>query len=268
MSANLWSGAADPEGFAQLVALLEVDVVAVQELTPAQAEALSDVMPHGSHVAGATCGGIAIGMRRPGHVEPVPMPYRDAHTTVLDPADWPEIDAPIHVTATHLMAPHSLWPIPSFYLRPRQLRAIQAYLSQTPADQRVVLGDFNATPLWPAYRRMAAQLTDAAVAFAEAAGTRPVRTWGPWSGSPRLLRIDHAFVAGVQVEAFRVVHVPGSDHSAIVMDVAAPGASAATGEVVRDAGRGDSSEAAAAGQEAEAAAVATAPARAEDLKLA
>jgi endonuclease/exonuclease/phosphatase family metal-dependent hydrolase len=231
MSANLWSGAADPDGFAELVARLEIDVVAVQELKPEQAEALSDVMPHGSLFVGAQDGGVALALRRPAHVETVPMPYRHAHTTVLGPAEWPELDAPIHVTATHLMAPHSVTPMPSPFLRPRQLRAIEAYLRERPADQRVVMGDFNATPLWPAYRRIAAQLTDAAVAVAEATGTRPVRTWGPWPGSPRLLRIDHAFVAGLQVESFRTVHVPGSDHSAIVMDVAGGAGSEATGEV-------------------------------------
>jgi len=237
MSANLWSGAADPDGIAQLVERLEVDVLAVQEVTTDQAEAISTVMPHGSLFVGAADGGIAIALRRPGHVQAVPMPYRAVHATVLEPGEWPELTAPLHFTAAHLMAPHSVLPRPSFWLRPRQLRAIEAYLAETPAVQRVVMGDFNATPAWPAYRRIASQLTDAAVAVAAAAGTRPVRTWGPWSGSPRLLRIDHAFVAGLDVEAFRVVHVPGSDHSAIVMDVAAPGeaAAAATGELAGEA---------------------------------
>ena len=81
------------------------------------------------------------------------------------------------------------------------------------------MGDFNSTPLWPAYRRIRSHLTDAAVAVAERRGRRVGRTWGPWASAPRLLRIDHGFVSGLEVEEFRVVEVFGSDHSAIVMDV-------------------------------------------------
>lgn len=227
MSANLWSGGADPDAFAQLVDGLGVDVVAVQEVDADQAHALNEVLPHGSLGPGSFEDGIGIAMRRPGKVHTVEMPWRQARATVLDPADWPELGVPIQVTAMHLMAPQLLIPRPSFALRPKQLRALEQHLGAAPSTQRVVLGDFNATPLWPAYRRMASQLTDAAVTVADAAGVVPRRTWGPWSGAPRLLRIDHAFVSGVDVETFRVVDVPGSDHSAIVMDVAAAGRSAA-----------------------------------------
>jgi len=51
-------------------------------------------------------------------------------------------------------------------------------------------------------------------------GERPRRTWAPRPWMPRLLRIDHGFVSGVALEAFRVVPVPDSDHSAILLDVA------------------------------------------------
>ncbi len=86
--------------------------------------------------------------------------------------------------------------------------------------QRIVVGDFNATPLWPLDWRMSSQFTDAAIAVARKSGCRPQRTWGPWSGAPRLLRIDHGFVTkGMRVDEFQAVPVRGSDHSAIVMDV-------------------------------------------------
>ena len=82
-----------------------------------------------------------------------------------------------------------------------------------------MVGDFNSTPIWPVYRRIASHLTDAAVAAAKKLNRRPANTWGPWHGSPRLLRIDHGFVRGVEVEQFHVVDIPMSDHSAVVMDV-------------------------------------------------
>src|SRR5262245_11098290 len=47
LSANLWNGGADPNGFVDLVARVRADVVAVQELTPPQADALGRYMPHG-----------------------------------------------------------------------------------------------------------------------------------------------------------------------------------------------------------------------------
>ncbi len=221
MSANLWKGGADADALAELVVRLDVDVVAVQEVGPDQAHALNEVLPHGSLGPGPCKDGTGIAMRRPGHVHPVEMPYRRARSTLLHPDEWPGLAHPIQVTAMHLMAPQLMRPRPSFSWRPQQLRALERHLGQSPNGQRVVLGDFNATPLWPAYRRMAAQFTDAAVAVAETRNVAPQRTWGPWSGSPRLLRIDHAFVSGMGVEAFEVVHVPGSDHSAIVIDVAA-----------------------------------------------
>jgi len=85
---------------------------------------------------------------------------------------------------------------------------------------RVLVGDFNATPLWPVYRRVALHMTDAAIDVAQRRGRPLERTWGPWHGSPRLLRIDHGFVRAAEVEDFQVVSVPGSDHSGIVLDVA------------------------------------------------
>jgi hypothetical protein len=87
---------------------------------------------------------------------------------------------------------------------------------------RVLIGDFNATPLWPLYRRTASQFTDAAVAVARRRGSRPSATWSPRPGMPKLFRIDHGFVRGLDVEEFKVFEVPGSDHSAIVMDLVLP----------------------------------------------
>ena len=82
-----------------------------------------------------------------------------------------------------------------------------------------MIGDFNATPNWPLYRRLATRIADAAGLDADRRGVRPSRTWGPFPAGPRLFRIDHAFVRRTEVEGFRVVRIPGSDHSAVVVDV-------------------------------------------------
>ena len=231
LSANLWNGGADPDAFAELVVREHVDVVAVQELTPEQAEALGAVMPHGELHPARDFGGMGVAMRQPGKLTRVPVPHRDARAVALSPDDWPKLDAPIEIVNVHIMAPHVFKPQLGLRWRGPQMTALERYLAARSVPQRVVVGDFNATPAWPVYRRMAAQSTDAAAAVAERTGVRTRATWGPWFGAPRLARIDHAFVSGVEVEAFRVLEIAGSDHSAIVLDVTV---AAAGGRVVRE----------------------------------
>ena len=80
-------------------------------------------------------------------------------------------------------------------------------------------GDLNATPVWPAYRRLAERLRDVvAPPRARAGGRAPARTWGPWHGAPRLLRIDHVFASGGRVLELRALPVRGSDHTALVVE--------------------------------------------------
>jgi endonuclease/exonuclease/phosphatase family metal-dependent hydrolase len=135
----------------------------------------------------------------------------------------------------HFAAPHTIHPKPGLFQRPGQMSQMLRHIRQAgsrarsvpeagegsdAAPQRIVVGDFNATPAWPLYWRMASQFTDAAVAVAMQSGRRTQRTWGPGPDAPRLLRIDHGFVSnGMRVDEFLVVPVRGSDHSAIVMDV-------------------------------------------------
>ncbi|HSD09875.1 MAG TPA: endonuclease/exonuclease/phosphatase family protein [Candidatus Binatia bacterium] len=219
-SANLWNGRADPEALAAIVGALAPDVVAVQELDRAQAAALSAVMPHGTLEPASDYTGMGIALRHPGSVRRICLPVRDARATEVAVPGSNGNGQSIEVINIHVQAPH-VFPVPSTFLRRRgQLRGLQRHLDATPRRRRVVVGDFNATPGWPVYERIAARLTDAAVSFARRHGRPPERTWGPWPSAPRLLRIDHAFVSGLAVEYFRLVLVPGSDHRAILIDVA------------------------------------------------
>lgn len=249
LSANLWKGGADPKAFSDLVAAIDPDVVAVQECTPEQAEAIGTVMPYGlmdplTDPSGRTAGpsgepmGLGLATKRPGEVHRLELPYRSAYRVQLNPADWPELSRPAEVLNVHFIAPHIVRPLPGVFQRPSQMREFLRQLDAGGQDvsepdlsslkrqgrvescQRIIVGDFNATPLWPLYWRMASQFTDAAVAVARASGRRTQRTWGPGFGAPRLLRIDHGFVTkGMRVDEFEVVSVLGSDHSAIVMNV-------------------------------------------------
>ncbi len=219
VSANLWNGVADARGFADLVARLDADIVAVQELAPAQAEALAQVLPHGVLEPHVHYLGMGIASRLPLSVRRLALPCRDARVAevTLAGAHGP---VALELVNVHVQAPHSLPSWRAVARRRGQWRGLERHLNANPHRPRVVVGDFNATPLWPFYRRMARHLRDAAVVAAAHRGGRPLPTWGPWSGAPRLLRIDHAFVHRVDVLDFQVHDVPGGDHSAIVVDIA------------------------------------------------
>ena len=99
-----------------------------------------------------------------------------------------------------------------------ELSALE-HLLVAPADTRIVVGDFNSSPVWPLYRRVSRLATDAA----RAAGTARA-TWGYFPSSPAMLRIDHAFVQGARSLETRAVKIAGSDHRGLVVELVATGA--------------------------------------------
>jgi endonuclease/exonuclease/phosphatase family metal-dependent hydrolase len=222
VSANLWNGNADPAAFADLVAALQADVVAVQELSEEQAEALAAVLPHGLLEPANDYLGMGIALRRPGTVRRLRMPYRDARIAEVQPAGAKNGDDPVEILNVHVRAPHSMVVGWSWISRRGQLRVLERHLDASPARRRVLVGDLNATPIWPVYRRLSSRLSDAAVAAAAQNSHRPQPTWGPFAWAPRMLRIDHVLVNGLIVNDCRVVRVAGADHSAVVADLALP----------------------------------------------
>jgi vancomycin resistance protein VanJ len=217
LSANLANGLADADAFADLVESVEPDAVLAQELTPGQAEALARVLPFGKLEPARDHKGMGIALREPGSVRRLHLPYRSAFVAeVPRPAD----EEPIEIVNLHLAAPHVHPVVQRLRDRRRQLDLVLEHLDATPRRQRVLGGDLNATPLWPAYRRLRARFDDAAVEAARRIGRRPGATWGPWPGSVRLLRIDHVLVRGLTATGTRVLPLRGSDHSALVADLA------------------------------------------------
>jgi endonuclease/exonuclease/phosphatase (EEP) superfamily protein YafD len=147
------------------------------------------------------------------------LPYRDAGVATLSDEHWPELDGALEIVNVHVSAPtqHPVWlqPVRRF----RQSQRLVEYLDAEPSRPRLVVGDFNSTPAWPLYWRMASRLEDLARSHAARRGTRPQRTWSRWPEGPRLLRIDHCFGRGIHPEDVQVHPVPGSDHSAVVVDL-------------------------------------------------
>lgn len=222
LSGNLCNGGADPEALAELVRRSGADVAAVQELSRDQAEALAEVLPYGQLEPADDFTGMGIALRRPAKLERVALDYRDARVARLDPADWPELARPVELVNVHIAAPT----VPPFWTqlvrRRAQLRGLLAYLEANPREARAVMGDFNATPVWPVYRGVASRLRDLAREHGRASGRRPRRTWPCWPRplhGLRLLRIDHCFGQGVTAESFEVVDLPGSDHMGLLIEL-------------------------------------------------
>ena len=198
-TANLLRGRADPAALADQLAGLGVDVACFQELGVRQAEAIARVLPHGkldpSAVGAPDYHGMGIAARRPLDVHHLPLPDRDARVARLSPADWPGLGLPLEVVNVHVQAPHTFAQWRALALRRAQTSGLCAHLDATPRLRRVVAGDFNATPLWPVYRALAARLSDSrpsgamhctAVAPVPMIATRlsPSRSIGVPSGSP------------------------------------------------------------------------------------
>lgn len=115
---------------------------------------------------------------------------------------------------TELMLAHLSNPLDGlsgFRNRRGQVSEILAHLDRvgTPA---VLTGDLNATPIWPAYRRLRRRLRDGVLDAARADGRLPDRTWAPRPGWPPMLRIDHILTAGMRLEDVQTHRVVGSDH--------------------------------------------------------
>ncbi len=215
MTSNLWAHNVDPAGLAGVLEIVDPDVLAVQELQePAAAVIAGHFAHHFLHPRDDTNGG-GIALRRPGVFAEVALPHRAGWSARLDPADW-SLPAPLEVVSVHFSNPVSRHLRRTLAARRGQLHMLLDHVGAGEGPL-VVVGDFNSSPAWPAYRRIADHLVDGPAA----AGTG-ARTWRWADRGPYALRIDHAFVRGVTVASSRTVRVPGADHRALVADVRFP----------------------------------------------
>ncbi|HEX6946623.1 MAG TPA: endonuclease/exonuclease/phosphatase family protein [Acidimicrobiia bacterium] len=119
----------------------------------------------------------------------------------------------LNLAAVHLLDPMHT-PRKVVTVRRRQVEALLEWGRSRPqGEPQLVAGDFNASPTWPAYRRLAGHWTDL---VAEAGRAR--RTWG-FPPGVRLFRIDHVLGSGLRAVDAGVVRVRGSDHAMVVVDL-------------------------------------------------
>ncbi len=220
LTANLFSGRADPVALADLIEELAVDVACVQELSPRIADALSRFLPGGQLGPNEIGRGLGIACRHDAEVKQFSLPKRDGWVARLSPTSWSQIGEPIEIVNIHIMGPHT-WPyFPRRHTRQGQLSGLLNFLAREPRIPRAILGDFNSSPIWPLYRRLAAQLTDSVVVSTRRGSDRYL-TWPhlPSIGLKGLFRIDHCFLSNLTALDVEVVSLPGSDHLGLCVDV-------------------------------------------------
>ncbi|MEA1903214.1 MAG: endonuclease/exonuclease/phosphatase family protein [Actinomycetota bacterium] len=216
MTVNLLHGGADVGAFRQLLQRFDPEVVVTQELGFACAAVLREKFANHWLNPAHGFAGRGIATRLEASFGDIPMPFRYGTWArlVVDGREW-------SLAGVHLLNPIEFPWWRSVQGRSDQLEAIQSWIDEVTSGPLVVAGDLNASPRWPAYRQLAARLTDLPAAFASTQDSRPERTWGWRPGWPRMLRIDHVFGSSVDPVAVSVVPIEGSDHDAVVVDLVA-----------------------------------------------
>ena len=215
LTINLLNGRARPEALAAALRTTTPDVVAAQELGPNAAEVLAAAFPYGALFPDLNYNGRGLVGRAPLGVREVDLGGRPALAALLDDAAW-TLAVPVEVVSVHLMNPIGRPVVHTNRVRRTQLERLEHYAAAT-AIPRAIVGDMNASPVWPAYRQLTGLGTDAARATGS---VRP--TWAPRWWMPRMLRIDHAFVTGMTPRHTQVVAVRGTDHSGLLVDLDVP----------------------------------------------
>ncbi len=205
VTVNLYNGRADPASLKDLLDHLQPDLIGCQEVSANVAEVLADHFPYGLAEPDDDCTGRALMSTHPIEVKKVELPGRPALSTEL---------GGIRVVSVHLSNPVD----GPASIRQRRLQVEGVLQEVAGAGRAIVMGDFNATPWWPAYRMVAARLVDGVEASVRGLGGRPASTWNLRPGWPPLLRIDHVFVRDVTLTNCLVRPVAGSDHRALAFE--------------------------------------------------
>jgi endonuclease/exonuclease/phosphatase (EEP) superfamily protein YafD len=213
MVANVLVGGATAGSVAAAVREERPDVLALVELTPQLAAALDgtdlrELLPFRSLSPHPHPGGVGVYARRPlggdGQLDGTNLAGR-------------RVEVGLDGRRVAVIAVHAYPPRPgSTELWRGDLEAVRAAAGQ--ARPLVVAGDFNATADHASFRALLwPHLRDAH----QARGRGLVRTWPALGPLPPLLHLDHVLVSrDLAVLAVHERTIPGSDHRAVVADLA------------------------------------------------
>lgn len=219
ISANLFEGQAEPRDLLRS-AREEADVLAVQELTPEEADRLSaagldTLFPYRWLDPRAGASGVGLWSRLPLHaakrIEGYTFGLLSARIRV------PGVSVDPTVVVAHIPGP---WPIDGWR---RDLDHLPVTLlevaEQTGGGPVIVAADFNSTTGMRPFRRLLRNgYRDAAQQ--SRAGIRP--TFPANRRLPPFIAIDHILTRSCTAASLRTITIPGSDHLGVVATVMIP----------------------------------------------
>jgi endonuclease/exonuclease/phosphatase (EEP) superfamily protein YafD len=221
VSLNMLFGRADPAAVLALATAADADALVLSEVTPEAVTGLveagvAELFPH-SHVVPAGegqpvgAGGAVWSRLEIAGRSVVPGRFGQPCALLTVPGG-PDVE----VTAVHTHPPTSA---------PSHVRRWESDLRLLPSPDapvlRVLAGDFNATPDHASFRRL---LGRGWVDAAQETGRALRPTWAPIRSRVPRLTLDHVLVdPRIGVAALDVVHVPGTDHRALVAELVLPG---------------------------------------------
>ena len=213
LTVNARGGAADPVALLRTLRRHNVDVLAVQELTPQMvrrlaAVGLAQLLPFSHLDPRPGSQGTGLWARWPlTPLPPVPGLFAAAPRARIDPSGG----RPVTLTAVHLLAPMhgraDIWQ--------RELALIRQTLA-TVDEPQVVAGDFNASRDHRPFRDLlAAGFLDCAD-FSQSRSW-PGFTWPAAGGMVPVMRLDHVLVSRTAtVRMTRAVRLPDTDHHGVL----------------------------------------------------
>jgi endonuclease/exonuclease/phosphatase (EEP) superfamily protein YafD len=220
LTANALFGRADPAALVREVRELRVDVLAMQEFSPAlrdglEAASIAQVLPYHELHPELGAAGSGIYSR---------FPLRDGGVRRQPESTFLQASATIEVPGAAPLAVESVHPCP-----PSEWQTLDAWWhevgGQHPATPdgplRVLAGDFNATLDHAPLRRL---LNTGYRDAAAVAGAGLTGSWGPYDGD-RIppVTIDHVLAdRRIGVRSVAVHRTPGSDHRAVLAELILP----------------------------------------------
>jgi endonuclease/exonuclease/phosphatase family metal-dependent hydrolase len=216
LAANVKYGKADAEALASLVEELEVEVLAISELTPEFAarlghttvgQTMTETAVGDAPRAGGTGLYSRLALTGPA-IEQLPGGFSVASATVRPPGA-----PPVEVSAVHTVPPTGI--------DPASWRADLEALPPAGDDPlRILLGDFNATLDHDDFRALLDHgYADAAATLGD--GLTP--TWPADRRFPPLLAIDHVLAdERIGIHEFSVEQLPRSDHRPVFAELVLP----------------------------------------------
>ncbi len=218
LQANLRVGAADADKLVARIRAEQVDLVTIEELTPAElaslrAAGIDGLLPHRLVTPYPGGAGTGIWSRYP---LSAPVKHDEFRLEVLSATVAVPGAVRVQVFAVHLLPP---WPYPSgTWLA--EMTHLSALLDATASGTALVVsGDFNATLDHAQFRHLLRRgLRDAA----EQVGAGFTPTYPADRTFPPVLTLDHVLCRGLAPTSLTRVPIPASDHRGLLVNLAVP----------------------------------------------